>query len=268
MARARPYTAFPGFEDDDTAPTVWDAKQGKNAVDVAMIAARLESGQRPVAPNGCPVVLFQLMQACWVRNTKQRPVASDVQQLLRTVREKSEQYLHDIVVVSTPESTELSYDEFLTRLGMTDKKDALAELLEEGKELVELAQMDEDDFNDDILEDRDLALDDEGKAQFKTAVLALTDGSGGETEASSSREQDAEGSGADGAAVWAELRRVVLGDGDAGGDGDGNGSVSALKDELEEKSVAMAALEAEVAELREQLAAAAANSGDGGGGSG
>ena len=243
-------------------------------MDVAMIVARLESGQRPLAPNGCPVVLFQLMQACWVRDTKQRPVASDVLQLLRTIREKSEQYLHDIVIVATPESTELSYDDFLTRLGMTNKKDALAELLQEGKELVELAQMDEDDFSDDILEDPDLALDDEGKAEFKKAVLALTDGSGGDTDASSSREQDAEDSGADGAAVWAELRRVVLGDGDAGdagdagGDGDGNESLSALKDELEEKSAAMAALEAENAELRAQLAAAAANSSGGGGGGG
>ena len=41
-----------------------------------------------------------------------------------------------------------------------------------------------------------------------------------------------------------------------------NEAAKAFKDELEEKSAAMAALEAENAELRAQLAAAAANSGD------
>ena len=48
------------------------------------------------------------------------------------------------------------------------------DLLEEGAELQELAQMDADDFRDDVLEDPDLALDDEMKAKFQHAVSELT----------------------------------------------------------------------------------------------
>ena len=57
---------------------------------------------------------------------------------------------------------------------MLDKRAALGDLLEEGAELRELAQMDADDFRDDILEDPDLALDDEMKAKFQHAVSELT----------------------------------------------------------------------------------------------
>ena len=65
------------------------------------------------------------------------------------------------------------YDKFLKALGLTDRKDDLAEYLEDGKELRDLKQMKEDDLNDDILDDDDLGFDDETKEMFREAVLAL-----------------------------------------------------------------------------------------------
>eukprot|EP01052_Picozoa_sp_SAG31_P026609 SAG31_NODE_2425_length_5723_cov_3.235775_2_plen_96_part_00 len=82
------------------------------------------------------------------------------------------------VPAAEPEPVEMTYEDWLGQLGMLDKKDALAELLQEGAELVELEQMDEDDLRDDILEDGDLALDAEGKAKFQDAVAALSEGGG------------------------------------------------------------------------------------------
>jgi hypothetical protein len=88
---------------------------------------------------------------------------------------------------------------------MLDKKAALAELLQDGAELVELEQMDEDDLRDDILEDGDLALDAEGKAKFQAAVVALSEGP---TKSAAEPEQEAM-VGTEGSAIgnvpWREL---------------------------------------------------------------
>ena len=45
--------------------------------------------------------------------------------------------------------------------------------MEDGNELRDLKQMDEGDFNDDILNDDDLGFDEETKERFREAVRAL-----------------------------------------------------------------------------------------------
>ena len=109
------------------------------------------------------------------------------------------------VPAAEPEPVEITYEDWLGQLGMLDKKDALAELLQDGAELVELEQMDEDDLRDDILEDGDLALDAEGKAKFQAAVVALSEGP---TKSAAEPEQEAM-VGTEGSAIgnvpWREL---------------------------------------------------------------
>eukprot|EP01045_Picozoa_sp_COSAG04_P010959 COSAG04_NODE_690_length_11140_cov_13.093651_11_plen_90_part_00 len=73
FARVRIYTAFPGVADM--------AGPDGNA-DVSIVAARLASGQRPDAPLKCPVLLFKLMQACWVHETDKRPTAAQALQAI------------------------------------------------------------------------------------------------------------------------------------------------------------------------------------------
>ena len=42
--------------------------------DVSIVAMRVaDQGQRPEAPQRCPVLLFKLMQACWVAEMDKRP---------------------------------------------------------------------------------------------------------------------------------------------------------------------------------------------------
>jgi hypothetical protein len=69
------------------------------------------------------------------------------------------------------------YGDFLASLGLQDRKEDLAAFLSEpGEELTELMQMDEEELNDDILEDSDLAFDPETKEKFRTAVRELNGG--------------------------------------------------------------------------------------------
>ena len=71
---------------------------------------------------------------------------------------------------------QMSYDEFLEKLSLSDRKDALAEYLSHPNELTELAQMDDDDFKEDILTDADLGFDEGIKADFQAAVDELKKG--------------------------------------------------------------------------------------------
>jgi serine/threonine protein kinase len=252
LARSRPYSAFPGFEDDDEAPKVWDAKQQRHAVDVTIIAARLEAGQRPQAPAGCPAALTQLMRACWVRAIMKRPTAASVLEVVRAIRKDSALHL----VAEPPEATQpatevVSYDDFLSQLGMQDKKADLAEYLSNpGAELVELKQMDEEDLREDILEDEELGLDEETKARFQAAVkaLQLTDEPAVKTEDTSSGD-----AGID-ADPWTELK-CMLGE-DVGAGDSSSVSVLDLESVVQAQREKIDDQEAEIAQLKKALSAA------------
>ena len=73
-----------------------------------------------------------------------------------------------------PPRQELTYDGILSEAGIADMKEQLGEYLSDGSELVELAQMDEEDLNDDILDDLDLGLAAEVKARFRAKVAQLS----------------------------------------------------------------------------------------------
>ena len=78
------------------------------------------------------------------------------------------------ITAAAASSEALSYDEFLAGLDLQDKKDELADCgLDEGLELLQLAEMDNDDLESDFLDDEDLRLTDETKAKFRVAVAAL-----------------------------------------------------------------------------------------------
>lgn len=76
VARMRVYTVFPG---------VADIANADGSANVKLVAARLASGQRPEAPEGCPVLLFKLMQACWVNNMEDRPTAARLLHAIRAI---------------------------------------------------------------------------------------------------------------------------------------------------------------------------------------
>ena len=81
----------------------------------------------------------------------------------------------DGVAVGGAQGPMTDYDEFLDALGLLDKKEALAGYLDDGKELRDLEQMDDDDFNADILDDDYLGFDEETKERFRVAKSALPD---------------------------------------------------------------------------------------------
>eukprot|EP01046_Picozoa_sp_COSAG06_P042453 COSAG06_NODE_5410_length_3500_cov_2.643928_2_plen_120_part_00 len=71
---------------------------------------------------------------------------------------------------------QMTYAEFLEKLSLTDRKDDLAEYLAHPNELTELAQMDAESLEDDILEDPALGFDEETKERFFLAVMELKTG--------------------------------------------------------------------------------------------
>eukprot|EP01046_Picozoa_sp_COSAG06_P012520 COSAG06_NODE_738_length_12674_cov_107.030934_3_plen_434_part_00 len=173
VARARPYTAFPGFDDDDEAPRTYD-DDGKLVVDVKIIAQRLADGQRPAASVSCPEVLHMLMQTCWVHEVDERPTAVEVLTIIKKIREQETEGILAPPSTDAGVEEEISYIEFLGQLGLEDKKDDLADYLSDpNAELTELQQMDEEALDEDVLNDDDLGLTEEQKAQFRAAVKAL-----------------------------------------------------------------------------------------------
>eukprot|EP01046_Picozoa_sp_COSAG06_P032528 COSAG06_NODE_3258_length_5606_cov_3.545488_2_plen_441_part_00 len=171
IACDRPYTAFPGFQDEDqiaeSGNMVFDEQTGKQIVNVKKIAQRLAEDQRPAASAGCPTLLRMLMEACWVREMDKRPSAAQLLDVVQRLREKEG-------ALDPCCASEISYDEFLEQLGLKERKEDLAEYLSEpGKELTELKQMDEDDLDGDILEDGDLGLTEDEQAKFRAAVQEL-----------------------------------------------------------------------------------------------
>eukprot|EP01046_Picozoa_sp_COSAG06_P039371 COSAG06_NODE_4642_length_4072_cov_6.437956_2_plen_841_part_00 len=174
VAQSRVYRAFPGFEDDDEAPTI-TRDDGKRAVNVRQIASRLAGGQRPAPSAGCPELLHQLMEACWVHDMGKRPTAQALLDAIKQIHAAEGALDPPPEPPPPPEQPEeiLSYDGLLGKLGLQDKKEELAEYLSSpGAELTELMQMDEVDLRDDILEDWG-GLTPEQQDEFCTAVEQL-----------------------------------------------------------------------------------------------
>ena len=181
VARKRIYSVFPGFYQDEFAPTVNDKKTGMKGVDVAQIAERLAvKEQRPPSTwtgsddleHHCPALLYLLMQACWVPKMTERPKVEEVLAILKKLKNQPGA-IHPTREVE-PDLPHLSYAGFLEQLGLHDKKQELSECgLDDGLELKQLVEMDDTDLNDDILADEDLELDEDTKAKFRDAVEAL-----------------------------------------------------------------------------------------------
>eukprot|EP01046_Picozoa_sp_COSAG06_P001620 COSAG06_NODE_54_length_27948_cov_234.398671_21_plen_488_part_00 len=181
VSRSRIYRSFPGFEDDDEAPSII-GDDGKKVVDVGLIARRLANGQRPKPSAGCPAVLHTVMEACWVHEKDDRPSVVDLLGVIKKIREdKSEGTLAPSGHCADEDSDssdvvdrEISYPEFLSQLSLEGKQEELAEYLSNpGAELTELKQMETDELNDDILNDDDLGFSEAERVQFRAAVEAL-----------------------------------------------------------------------------------------------
>ena len=212
FARRRVYQGFDGLAE-------LAGKDGK--VDVKKVVAWMADGRkRPAFPADCPLTIQLLCEACWVLPPVASPVsggghesadakverhkmAIDIRPTLPQIREvlgwnesidsrQQKGRIEEIdwkqpAALAEPEpelEPELSYDDFLARLDLTDKKEILEGCgLDEGLELKQLVEMDVDaeDFNSDILDDADLEFDDETKARFRAAVLALQSSSSSST---------------------------------------------------------------------------------------
>ena len=138
--------------------------------DLRRVAVWYNAGQRPEFPDDwLRPNLRVLIEAAWVPDPKQRPTCKSIGRLMA-----SGEMLARPEPEPEPEpASEESFDDFLLQLGLTDKKDDLADYLEEGNELRDLKQMDEDDLNEDILDDDDLGLDEDVKVRFRDAVVVL-----------------------------------------------------------------------------------------------
>jgi serine/threonine protein kinase len=200
VARVRIYTAFSG---------VADIPNPDGSAKVELVAARLAGGQRPEASGGCPAALYKLMQACWVPHMTKRPKAPQLLTAIQGIRATSGALGPPEHVAPTAEVAELTFEDFLQQLDLTDKKDDLADYLEEGNELRDLKQMDEDDLNEDILNDEDLDLDEDVKDKFRDAVAALR------APAVADGDEATEEAGGGMGGAWAELMTMLGAEGSA-----------------------------------------------------
>jgi hypothetical protein len=208
VARSRIYKAFPG---------VADIPNADGSAKVELVASRLAGAhedppkpQRPEAPEGCPVLLYKLMQACWAHKMEDRPTASELLLAIKVIRTK-EGAMDPPPPEPEPEP-EPTFGEFLLQLGLQGKREALAEYLEDGNELRDLKQMDVDDLDDDILNDDDLGLDKDQKAAFRAAVAALRDMAAEKMRemAAAAAAENAGASTVDGRdTAWAELQKLI-----------------------------------------------------------
>jgi hypothetical protein len=143
--------------------------KGHWAQDFRAVAKAYFNGNRPEIPGDCPPLLSRLMIACWQDKQQDRPTSSFMQRLAEQLPD--ERWLE-------PPGEEISYTDFLAKLGLEARKDDLAEYLSTpGKELVEIKQMDKDELDEDILDD--IGFDEATKARFQAAVAELNDSSGG-----------------------------------------------------------------------------------------
>ena len=192
VARSRIYKAFPGIA---------DIKAADGSAKVELVAARLATtGQRPEASSGCPAALYKVMQACWVMEMTERPKAPQLLTAIQGIRATNGALDPPEPVA---EARDLTFEDFLQQLDLTDKKDDLAAYLGQGNELRELKQMDEDDLNGDILDDGDLGLDEDAKDKFRDAVVALR------APAAADGDETTEDAGGGMGGAWAELMAML-----------------------------------------------------------
>jgi hypothetical protein len=91
--------------------------------------------------------------------------------LARVVQRKKKQSRDTVKEVKLPKV--LTYDDFLKRMGLSDRKAALTGLLTPGRELVQLTDMDEAELEETIIDDFELDLDEHEKETFRAAVREL-----------------------------------------------------------------------------------------------
>jgi hypothetical protein len=144
-------------------PKVSDNPGGHYRQDMQKIATWYFHGERPDFPTDFPPKLRMLIEATWAPKQEDRLQFSDVERLLSDPK---------VGWLDPPEEA-MSFEDFLTRVGLEDKQQDLAEYLTGEHKLLELCQMDDDDLTEDILEEC-LQLDEAARNRFRQAVVAIT----------------------------------------------------------------------------------------------
>jgi hypothetical protein len=201
LARVHIYTAFPG---------VADIPKPDGTTNVELVAARIANGQRPSAPpEGCPVLLFKVMQACWVRKMSARPTAPWLLDAMKALR-ASAGALDGPEPEPEPEPADASpsYDDWLRSLDMQKKKDELAEwdVKEDEDPLGKLAEMLREEVEEEVEDLQEMLVDlfgqddEEAQQAFRAAVQKLSEQA---TEAAAAAAEEGAEEGADEA--WSAL---------------------------------------------------------------
>ena len=163
--------------------------QGNKSTDVELVARRFaEDGERPAIRAGeCPVVLEELIRACWVGDVQMRPTFAQMKQCLPL-----DDWAADggSAVAAEPEPASESapaaeagpFSGWLAALGIEDKKAELDEWdVKEDKDplgkLVEMLKEEAEDASDDLQEMvEDLFDGDEAmQGKFRAAVVRLAE---------------------------------------------------------------------------------------------
>jgi hypothetical protein len=199
LARVRIYTAFPG---------VADIPKPDGTANVELVAARIANGQRPSAPEGCPALLFKVMQACCVRKMSARPTAPRLLDAMKALR-ASAGALDAPEPEPEPEAADSpSFDDWLRSLDIQDKKDELAEwdIREDEGPLGKLAEMLREEVEEEVEDLQDMLVDlfgqedEDAQRTFRAAVQKLSEQA---TEAAAAEAEEGAEEGADGA--WSAL---------------------------------------------------------------
>ena len=184
IARVRIYTAFPGVVD------IVDKKHleetGEVRADVSIVAARLASGQRPDAPVRCPVLLFKLMQACWVAAMDQRPkfeqVLGAVEKIAGTpgALDAPEPPADSPTEEPEPEPEESEPEllPWLSSVGFEEHEELISNYVSESTALADLRRMlevEQEDEEEEDLKDlvAEMELDAEEAARFRDAIGSI-----------------------------------------------------------------------------------------------
>jgi serine/threonine protein kinase len=195
---------------DEDQPSHTCMIDGQVTLNVKVVPKCFLKGERPrytglrpeLREQRSSPVYYRIMQACWVADSSARPTATQILQALRLAKSRAanvttEQFTHETAAIEAEAAAamaskaaaeaqaesggataeaEMTYDAFLMKLGLLDKKEDLAEYLSDpGQELVELKQMDQDDLQDDILDDPGLGLDEATKTKFEQELQVLKD---------------------------------------------------------------------------------------------
>ena len=158
------------FETDGLELPSFINKQGKPEEDMKTVARWYFNGKRPQFEGGFPPLLRLLIEGCWADSQSDRLRFVDIEALLKN---------GEIDWLAVPPAVEAeTYDGWLERVGVADKKDELYEYdVREGKgpleKLVEQLTEEAEDFADmleDLFEDEE-----EMQASFREAVGQLTE---------------------------------------------------------------------------------------------